>query len=111
VGLEHNVVSEFLFINFDGEFADGVITQVLAADIVILILDLKDQHYIFPCVFKPDGIGEIFKNHFNCVIKTIIERSVILVKERMIMHSQHFFLIEKNYLLCSGEAPVFKALD
>jgi hypothetical protein len=72
-GVEKDMFTKVFLIDLHGEFAYGIVRDVLAAEIVIFILQFKDEHHIFPCVFEADTVGDISEYHFNGIIETVVE--------------------------------------
>jgi hypothetical protein len=92
------VIAQFLFIHLDGELADAVFADLLAAEVEIIVLDLQDEHYVLPGVPEPDMIGKIFEYHFHGIVEAIVEGPVVLIMEHPFLHkTAHFALI--NYLV------------
>jgi hypothetical protein len=106
--------SEVLLIDLDGELTNIVIRKILAAEVIVFILQFKDEHHIFPCVLEPDMIGDISEYHFNSVIETVVEGRIVFVMKGLFMHTIHFgvFKTPCSITFCNQEeAAVFSALD
>jgi hypothetical protein len=91
-----NMLAEIFFIDLNGEFADSIIGGMLATQVIIFILQFQDKHYIFPCVFEPDMVGDIPEYHFNGIIETVIECRIVFVMKGLFMHTIHFDWMKKN---------------
>jgi hypothetical protein len=85
--MKKNMFSEIFFIDLHREFAYGFVGNMLAAEIVVFILQFKDQHHIFPSVFEANTIGDISEYHFNGIIETIVERRIVIIVQSLFMHN------------------------
>jgi hypothetical protein len=79
--------SEVLFIDLNRELANIIVSIMLAAKVIVFILQFKDEHHIFPCVFESDMIGDIPEYYFNGIVETVVESRIVFVMKGLSMHT------------------------
>ena len=85
--MEKDITAKLFFIDLYREVANDIVILWLAAKIIIFILDLQDEADVFPVVLESYRVGNVFENHFYCIIKTIKKTGAVFVVERLIVHS------------------------